>query len=69
MPFDPHFVARLIPALLEGAEVTVELAGLTIAICLVWGLLVALVHRVRGPLGWITAVSYTHLTLPTILLV
>ena len=42
MPFDPHFIARLIPALLEGAEATVELAGLTMGICLVWGLLVAL---------------------------
>ena len=52
MPFDPHFIARLIPALLEGAEVTVELAGLTVAICLLWGLLVALAQGVRGPLGW-----------------
>ena len=35
MPFDLHFIARLIPALLEGAAVTVELARLTMAICLV----------------------------------
>ena len=53
MPFDPHFVARLIPALLEGAVVTVELAALTMVICLLWGLLVALAHGARGPLGWI----------------
>jgi His/Glu/Gln/Arg/opine family amino acid ABC transporter permease subunit len=53
VPFDLHFIARLIPALLEGAKVTVELAALTMAICLVWGLLVALVHSTRGPLGWI----------------
>jgi His/Glu/Gln/Arg/opine family amino acid ABC transporter permease subunit len=53
VPFDPHFLARLIPALLVGAEVTVELAVLTIAICLVWGLVVALAQSSRGPLGWI----------------
>jgi His/Glu/Gln/Arg/opine family amino acid ABC transporter permease subunit len=51
VPFDPKFIARLIPALLEDAEVTVELALLTIAICLVWGLVVALAHATRGPLG------------------
>lgn len=56
MPFDPHFIARLIPALVEGAEVTVELAVLTMAICLVWGLVVALAHGVRGPLGWIAGI-------------
>jgi hypothetical protein len=32
VPFDIHFLARLFPALLEGAEVTVELAVLTMAI-------------------------------------
>lgn len=53
MPFDPNFIARLIPALLEGAEVTVELALLTIGICLVWGLAVALAQAARGPLGWL----------------
>ncbi len=53
MPFDPNFIARLIPALLEGAEVTVELSLLTIAICLVWGLPVALAQAVRGPLAWL----------------
>jgi polar amino acid transport system permease protein len=51
VPFDPNFIARLIPALLEGAEVTIELALLTIAICLVWGLVVALAQGTRGPLG------------------
>lgn len=53
MPFDFHFIVRLIPALLEGAEITVELAVLTFVICLVWGLLVALAQSSRGPLAWI----------------
>ena len=53
LPFDPNFIARLIPALLEGAEVTVELAVLTMVICLFWGLLVALAHGARGLLGWV----------------
>ena len=68
MPFDLHFVARLIPALLEGAVVTIELAGLTMAICLVWGLLVALAHGVRGPLGWIAG-GYIQLVRNTPLLI
>ena len=68
MPFDPHFIARLIPAPLEGAEVTVELAVLTLAICLVWGLLVALAHGVRGPLGWIAS-GYIQLVRNTPLLI
>jgi His/Glu/Gln/Arg/opine family amino acid ABC transporter permease subunit len=53
MPFDPNFIVRLIPALIKGAEVTVELAVLTILICLVWGLIVALAHATRGPLSWL----------------
>lgn len=53
MPFDIHFIARLIPALLEGAVITVELAVLTFLICLVWGLLVALAQSTPGPLRWI----------------
>lgn len=53
MPFDIHFIARLIPALLEGAVITVELAVLTFLICVVWGLLVALAQSTRGPLSWI----------------
>jgi polar amino acid transport system permease protein len=56
VPFDTHFLARLIPALLEGAEVTVELAILTFAICLVWGLVVALANSTRGPLSWIAGI-------------
>ena len=68
MPFDPHFIARLIPALLEGAAVTVELAALTMAICLVWGLLVALAQEVRGPLGWIAG-GYIQLVRNTPLLI
>jgi polar amino acid transport system permease protein len=53
--FDLNFVARLIPALLEGAEITVELSILTMLICVVWGLLVALARQLHGPLGWIAA--------------
>jgi His/Glu/Gln/Arg/opine family amino acid ABC transporter permease subunit len=56
VPFDLNFLRRLIPALLEGAEITVELAVLTMAICLVWGLVVALSQSTRGPLGWIAGI-------------
>ncbi len=52
MPFDLHFIARLMPALLQGAQVTVELAVLTMLICVVWGLLVALAQGTQGPLSW-----------------
>ena len=68
MPFDLRFILRLLPALLEGAEVTVELAVLTIAICLVWGLLVALANAARGPLGWIAA-AYIQIVRNTPLLI
>ena len=68
MPFDPHFIARLIPALLEGAEVTVELAVLTIAICLVWGLVVALAQATRGPLRWLAG-AYIQIVRNTPLLI
>ncbi len=68
MPFDPHFLARLFPALLEGAEVTVELAVLTMAICLVWGLVVALVQATPGPLGWIAG-AYIQVVRNTPLLI
>jgi His/Glu/Gln/Arg/opine family amino acid ABC transporter permease subunit len=50
---DFHFIVRLMPALLEGAVITVELAVLTFLICLVWGLVVALARATRGPLSWI----------------
>ncbi len=53
MPFDLHFIVRLIPALLQGAEITVALAILTVVICLVWGLLVALAQSRGGVLSWI----------------
>ena len=56
MPFDPNFIARLLPALIEGAEVTMELAVLTFTICLVWGLIVALAHATRGPLSWFAGI-------------
>jgi His/Glu/Gln/Arg/opine family amino acid ABC transporter permease subunit len=53
VPFDLNFIARLVPALIEGAQVTVELAVLTILICLVWGLIVALAQATGGPLSWL----------------
>src|SRR6202045_5196177 len=56
------------PALLEGAEVTVELALLTIAICLVWGLVVALAQAMRGPLGWLAG-GYIQIVRNTPLLI
>ena len=68
MPFDPRFIARLIPALIEGAEVTVELAVLTFAICLVWGLIVALANGTRGPLSWIAG-TYIQVVRNTPLLI
>ena len=68
MPFSLNFVARLIPALLDGAEVTVELAVLTMAICLVWGLLVALAQAMRGPPGWLAG-AYIQIVRNTPLLI
>jgi len=53
MVIDPHFIARLLPELLQGAVVTVELAVLTMLVCVVWGLLVALAQATRGPLSWL----------------
>jgi His/Glu/Gln/Arg/opine family amino acid ABC transporter permease subunit len=53
MLIDLHFIARLLPELLQGAVVTVELAVLTMLICVVWGLLVALAEATRGPLSWL----------------
>ncbi len=68
MPFDLNFLLRLFPALLEGAEVTVELAVLTMLICLVWGLVVALAQSTRGPLGWIAG-AYIQIVRNTPLLI
>jgi His/Glu/Gln/Arg/opine family amino acid ABC transporter permease subunit len=68
VPFDIHFLARLFPALLEGAEVTVELAVLTMAICVVWGLVVALGQATSGPLGW-AAGAYIQVVRNTPLLI
>jgi His/Glu/Gln/Arg/opine family amino acid ABC transporter permease subunit len=68
VPFNLNFVARLFPALLEGAEVTVELAVLTMAICLVWGLIVALAQASRGPLGWVAG-AYIQIVRNTPLLI
>ena len=53
MLIDLHFIARLLPELLQGAVVTVELAVLTMLICVVWGLLVALAQATNGPLSWL----------------
>ena len=53
MLIDLHFIARLLPELLQGAVVTVELAVLTMLICVVWGLVVALAEATRGPLSWL----------------
>jgi polar amino acid transport system permease protein len=68
LPFDLNFLLRLFPALLEGAEVTVELAVLTMLICLVWGLVVALAQSTRGPLGWIAG-AYIQIVRNTPLLI
>jgi len=65
---DVHFLARLIPALLQGAVVTVELAVLSFAICLVWGLLVALANSTHGPLSWIAG-AYIQMVRNTPLLI
>jgi polar amino acid transport system permease protein len=68
VPFDLHFVARLIPALLEGAEVTVALAALTMVICVVCGLVVALGAATRGPVGWLAG-AYIQIVRNTPLLI
>ena len=68
MVFDPHFIARLLPELLQGAVVTVELAVLTLLICLVWGLLVALAQATKGPLSWLAG-AYIQIVRNTPLLI
>jgi His/Glu/Gln/Arg/opine family amino acid ABC transporter permease subunit len=65
---DLNFIARLMPELLEGAEVTVELALLTMAVCLAWGLVVALAQATRGPLGWLAG-AYVQIARNTPLLI
>ena len=45
-----------------------ELAVLTMAICLVWGLLVALANSTRGPLSWIAG-AYIQIVRNTPLLI
>jgi polar amino acid transport system permease protein len=65
---DVHFLERLFPELLEGAEVTVELAVLTMLICTVWGLAVALAQATRGPLGWVAG-AYVQVVRNTPLLI
>ncbi len=68
MVFDPNFIARLLPELLRGAVVTVELAVLTMLICLVWGLLVALAQMAHGPLSWLAG-AYIQIVRNTPLLI
>jgi polar amino acid transport system permease protein len=68
LPFDLRFLARLFPQLLDGAVVTVELAVLTMAICLVWGLLVALAQARRGPAAWVAG-AYVQVVRNTPLLI
>ena len=68
MHIDLNFLARLFPPLLEGAEITVELAVLTMLICLVWGLVVALGQATRGPVGWIAG-GYIQIVRNTPLLI
>ncbi|HVZ08431.1 amino acid ABC transporter permease [Rhodopila sp.] len=68
MAIDLNFLARLLPDLLQGALVTVELSVLTMLICLVWGLLVALAHMTRGPLGWLAG-AYIQIVRNTPLLI
>ena len=68
MVFDPHFIARLLPELLKGAVVTVQLAVLTMLICVVWGLLVALAQATRGPLSWFAG-AYVQVVRNTPLLI
>jgi polar amino acid transport system permease protein len=68
VPFDPRFIARLIPALLQGAEITVELAALTFAICLVWGFIVAMANSTHGLLSWVAG-TYIQVVRNTPLLI
>jgi polar amino acid transport system permease protein len=69
MPIDIHFMARLIPAILDGAVVTVELAVLTFAICLIWGLVLALAQNAPfRPLRW-SAFAYIQVVRNTPLLI
>ena len=68
MVIDLNFIARLLPALLQGAVVTIELSVLTMLICLAWGLLVALAQATRGPLAW-AAAAYIQIVRNTPLLI
>ena len=66
---DYRFILRFIPAILEGVQVTVALAVLTIVICVVWGLLVALAGDSRSLLLRSAARAYTQLIRNTPLLI
>jgi His/Glu/Gln/Arg/opine family amino acid ABC transporter permease subunit len=68
MLIDVHFIARLLPELLQGAVVTIELAVLTMLICVVWGLLVALAQATSGPLSWLAG-GYIQIVRNTPLLI
>jgi polar amino acid transport system permease protein len=69
LPVDIHFVARLVPAVLQGAVITVQLAVLTFAICLVWGFVLALGQIAPfRPLRW-CAFGYVQVVRNTPLLI
>src|SRR5665213_860482 len=66
---DVRFILRFIPAILEGAQITVALAVLTIAICLLWGLLIALLGSSRSLLLRSAVSAYTQVIRNTPLLI
>jgi His/Glu/Gln/Arg/opine family amino acid ABC transporter permease subunit len=69
MWLDFSFVQRNLPLFLDGMVITVQLAGLSIAIALVWGLAVALARRSRlAPLRWLAS-AYIELVRNTPVLV
>ena len=61
LPIDLNFLARLLPAVLDGAIVTMELAALTFAICLVWGMVAALAQN--SPLRVLRWSAYSYIQL------
>jgi polar amino acid transport system permease protein len=65
---DLYFTMRLIPALFQGAGVTLELSLATFGVCLAWGLVVALARRRLGPIAW-AAEAYVQIARNTPLLI
>jgi polar amino acid transport system permease protein len=69
LPVDVHFMLRLLPAVLDGAVVTVELSVLTFMICLVWGFVLAIAQlSAFPPLRWV-AFAYVQIVRNTPLLI